>query len=141
MRVDLPSMNPGKAMAQAAHAANLLVWKHGKKAKVMEWLNQANGFGTTITLAATREQISEIIKKAIGAVGAAGFVYDPTYPYVVNGEIAELIDHSRHTTDDPIEKEDGTVVLFRNELTCGYLLIEGDDPLKDELVGDLSLHP
>jgi len=141
MRVDLPSMNVGKAMAQAAHAANALVWYHGKKSTVKEWLDQANGFGTTITLAATKEQISTIIPQAIGRLGTAGFVYDPTYPYIVNSEINSLLDHAYWDTSDPILKENGQVVCFRNELTCGYILLNAEDPIKDELVGELSLHP
>lgn len=140
MRVDLPSMNPGKAMAQAAHAANLMVHQHGKDAGVKAWLKEGGGFGTTITLAVTKEQLQLISERAFLRKVKFGKVVDTTYPYVVNKEIYSLI-HTIFHSSDPIFKDNGQVVLFRKEITCGYIFLAEDDPIKDELVGDLSLHP
>ena len=48
MRTDLPSMNAGRAMAQAAHAANQFIKEYGNNKEVQKWQKDANGFGTTI---------------------------------------------------------------------------------------------
>ena len=140
MRSDLPSLNAGKAMAQAAHAANRMVWKNGRKKPVMEWLNQADGFGTTITLAASKKDISRIIPLAIRSNGIAGFVYDPTYPYITDSEIVRFIDHRVFSTLPPVYKDNGRVICFRCERTCGYLLVEDGSADQKTLVGDLPLY-
>ena len=139
VRNDLPSMNAGRAMAQAAHAANQLVFENPGNSHIKNW--QADrGFGTTICLAANRETIVEIVNKAKINSDLAGLTYDPTYKYVLHREIAELIDVSTMTAP-VISKEDGQYVLFRNELTCGYVfLVEGSSDA-EELVGALPLHP
>lgn len=140
MRIDLPSLNPGKAMAQAAHAANLFMHRHSRNPGVKQWVEEGSGFGTTITLAITENQLINIIDFATRKHLPAGLVFDSTYPYVVDQEIYKLIATSFHTSD-PLYKENNQVVLFRNELTCGYVFLVEDDPFKDELVGNLSLHP
>ena len=57
MREDLPSLNPGKAMAQAAHAQGVAetfftyIGNEHRKASWIEWKKQGyGGFGTTIVL-------------------------------------------------------------------------------------------
>lgn len=139
MRNDLPSMNPGRGMAQAAHASNQFIFEHGKDRRVNQW--QADrGFGTTITLAAHQLQIENIIDLAIRKKHKAGLVYDPTYSYVLHMELAECIDRKTFTAV-PVFKENGQVVLFRKELTCGYVFLHEDSPDREELMGVLALHP
>lgn len=139
MRNDLPSMNPGRGMAQAAHASNQLVFDNPKSTPIKNW--QADrGFGTTICLACKGMDIERIVKLSQDKGHLAALVYDPTYKYSVHVELAECIDRKTFTAT-PIFKEDGQVILFRNELTCGYVFIHEDHPDKEELVGELPLHP
>ena len=139
MRNDLPSMNPGRAMAQAAHASNQFIYKHGKDHRVKKWQNDI-GFGTTICLSATEHIIREVVKVARSKGHLTGAVFDPTYSFVLHQELAVLIDPKVFTAE-PILKDDGRSVLFRNELTCGYLFLHEEHPDREMLVGDLLLHP
>lgn len=96
MREDLWDMNPGKGMAQAAHAQALFdLYEEEMKANVAqekyqperEFLEAVSdwrgvndhclGFGTTIVLSAPKKQWMEI------SMGFEhyGYVEDPTYPY------------------------------------------------------------
>lgn len=140
MRTDLPSMNPGRAMAQAAHAANQFIYERGSSKAVREWQKDANGFGTTICLAATKTLIEDIVEKARLDAHYAGLVYDPTYKFDVPAELVPLIIPNALTAST-ITKEDGSCIMFRNELTCGYLFISNDNPDRESLVGHLRLHP
>jgi peptidyl-tRNA hydrolase len=142
MRTDLPSMNAGKAMAQASHASNAFIhqsalFKASDPVMVKQWYNETKqGFGTVLVLAANGGQINSIIEKAKETEGViAGKVIDPTYPYQVTGEIANLINK-----DTPIYKGDGMFTLYREEVTCAYLF--GDkDGAAGGLVAELKLHP
>lgn len=72
MRRDLPSLNPGKLAAQAAHCANACVAKM-KKANpqlLRAWEQEAGTFGTTIVLGAGRRFIAKLPNR----------VWDDTYP-------------------------------------------------------------
>lgn len=140
MRNDLPSMNPGRAMAQAAHAANQFIHEHGKYADVQSWQKDAKGFGTTICLSARKNEILRIVKMANWPQVKAGLVYDPTYKYSVDTEVASLIPFSSNTADS-LFSDNGLVTLFRKELTCGYLFVDSDSTDKEVLVGALPLHP
>ena len=138
MRTDLPSMNPGRAMAQAAHAANQFVYEHGKDKNVKKWQRDANGFGTTICLAATKSSIDNLFK--IDTQHLSGLVYDPTYKFEVSAELSSYINIAALTAPT-IKKEDGSSIMFRDELTCAYIFISEDDPDREKLVGHFSLHP
>lgn len=97
MRTDLASMNPGKAVAQGAHAANQCVQEIETSGDVVairtlrEWQAQTgHGFGTTVTLGVnnTEMQAAVIIAQALKI--HAGVTHDPTYP-LVDGETVHLI--------------------------------------------------
>lgn len=137
MRNDLPSLNAGKAMAQAAHAANHFVHKYGKYSSVKSWLKEGCGFGTTIVLAATHLDIVSAMKSC---KNFSGIIYDTTYPYIVSTEIARLID-TNFETAPPIIKEDGSMVLFRCELTCAYIFMSDEDNLTNKYITKLPLYP
>lgn len=139
MRNDLPSMNAGRKMAHAAHAANQFTFECGNT-DIRNWQHDAQGFGTTICVSVNREQLETVVKSAKKKGWPAGLVYDPEYGYSLHEEIAELIDR-RTFTADVIIKEDGRWVLFRKELTCGYLFVADDNTEREELVGALPLHP
>jgi peptidyl-tRNA hydrolase len=132
MRTDLPSMNPGKAMAQASHASNAFIHKYGNmEGFVKDWQKQTpQGFGTVIVLGATQAQLIEI--------ESVELVYDPTYPYSVSAEIFPLI-NPETITAIPINKPDGSYILCRSEITCGYVFGTREN-LKD-IIGHLPLHP
>lgn len=134
MRNDLPSMNAGKAMAQASHASNAFVKKHGNTKAAKEWAVETNqGFGTVIVLSANEKQLDSAVHNS----ETSDVIYDPTYPYIVNSEIADLIDKTVHTVD-PIVKSDGNVVLHREEITCGYVF--GTKEQCKSALGHLPLH-
>ena len=86
MRRDLWDMNPGKAMAQAAHAQadfDLYMFADPKAAKskeiadaVLAWREDRH-FGTTLVLHETLDTFGKISMN----VAHWGFTTDPTYPY------------------------------------------------------------
>lgn len=123
MRTDLESLTPGKACAQAAHAANEFAWRAAAADKGTnhaiwydEWTKQACGWGTTIVLGAPNAEHMGAITKAATASGLiAGSVIDASYP-VRDGEVTHLI---------PLH-------------TCSYVLLPGDMELT--LLRDLELY-
>jgi len=120
MRSDLDSMNAGKGMAQAAHAANAFV-KHAEKKNdklVDSWINSTKqGFGTTIVLAVDGVELQDLIDNAQGLGLIAGIVHDPSYP-VRDGSVTHLI---------PLD-------------TCGYVFGSREfQPLR-QLIGSWELY-
>ena len=122
MRNDLASMNPGKACAQASHAANafaLAMTSDPKNTLYQNWAcSTIQGFGTVIVLAVNEAQMREVDKAAKKFGYMADIIHDPTYPLV-----------------------DGDVVHYLAIDTCGYVFVDKNDPIKDFLLGDLPLHP
>jgi hypothetical protein len=165
MRTDLPSMNAGKAMAQASHASNAFTHKFanenvGVSAPKLfhaanDWMKETKqGFGTVLVLGATYDEIVKVREWDIGMSSTDPEhlkdekplwmfeeVVDPTYPYIVNSEIAGLIDKNIHTGESPIELESGDCLCLRNEVTCAYLFADKNNEQIKELLGELTLHP
>lgn len=125
MRSDIPDMNPGKAMAQAAHAQadfdtfiedncgpdytqentllrNVCTWKEDRS------------FGRTIVLEATREKMREVINNCT----YGDHTIDPTYPW-------------RNYYDK---------MFVTQELTCSWVFICEANALDTNLIADLELH-
>jgi len=143
MRNDLASMNPGKAMAQAAHASNDFVsvytaimtqplesYPEEKRASTAieqlkmeialgQWTNQATTFGTVLTLAVNEKEMRQTIDIAstISRI-FSGIVHDPTYP-LVDGETVHYI---------PLD-------------TCAYVFGDKNDPIMELLLSHFPLHP
>jgi len=142
MRNDLPSLNAGKAMAQAAHAANSLTAEWGHTNGVQEWTNKENQFGTTIVLSVTKADIEHALRRAQMRDGVVphGPVWDQTYPFITTTEIAALVP-KRILTAPSIVKEDNKVIMFRRELTCAYIFVLDGSSDQKELVGGYPLHP
>ena len=133
MRTDMNSMNPGKAMAQAAHAANAFV-NHAQQAfprdshsishneKAFDaWRSETGtnqGFGTTIVLGTSfnnaRDEMGEAVSNAARQGLIAGLVRDPTYP-IRDGAVTHLID----------------------VYTCAYVFA----PPKADFLSHFELHP
>ena len=101
MRNDMDSLNPGKACAQAAHASNQFVKQLPSnseyKIEYRKWAG-IRGYGTTIVLSASKEQIEEICYPSDSDNFPAGVVIDETYPL-----------------------RDGRVTHYFPCLTCGYI--------------------
>jgi peptidyl-tRNA hydrolase len=102
VRGDMDSMNPGKAAAQACHAANKFIHVHREDDSVSDqikfwedsgtvWQCARQGFGTTIVLQENEESIKEIVQNANDFGFASGLIWDPSYP-VRDGSVI----HSLH---------------------------------------------
>jgi hypothetical protein len=156
MRTDLPSMNPGKAMAQASHASNMFVhdinnidvktlpgeaeYLYGQ-AKLWRY-QTSRGFGTVLVLGCEYRDIENLISLGANLNSSYffGAVVDPSYPYIVDTEVANLIEDRRHTLI-PQTVSESKSVCFREEVTCAYAFSEKNNPLLRLVTGHLSLHP
>jgi len=101
MRNDMDSLNPGKAVAQGAHAANVFgkyMGTHNSKFKkeFRKW-ESTRGYGTTITLAANEQQINDLLNQNDEEY-PIGLIIDETYPL-----------------------KDGSVTHYFPCLTCAYV--------------------
>ena len=117
MRSDLASLNPGKAMAQAAHAGQMFQ-STPLPTGVAQSFNGGRNFGRTIVLAGPDGNLfGEWYKNWSEAFPASGIVHDPTYPLC-----------------------DGTANLLVGVDTCIWVFVEkGKVPPKE--LHELELHP
>lgn len=141
MRNDMDSLNPGKAMAQACHAANAFIHTVNKgytdqfmindesQHSVRNWANQTNqGFGTTITLAGNIADITQTIielnsfnKKITNSITKSfgELILDPTYPLL-----------------------DGVTLHLIPVITCAYIFApDRTDSKIMDLLSKYHLHP
>jgi len=95
MRSDLDSMNAGKGMAQASHAANQMVrsvslMDAGTFPLVKQWEKQGDSFGTVLVLdGGTIENIESMIKTLDSLhsdIICCDVILDETYP-IQDGEV------------------------------------------------------
>lgn len=126
MRSDLDSLNPGKAMAQAAHASSVIheatmnvEMDHDVRGPWKEQTNQ--GFGVCLVLDGVNEPTIQEIVEEIRTTHSDVFaevIHDPTYP-VTDGHVTHHI---------PVN-------------TCAVIL--GMKSKTDMIAGlrDLELHP
>jgi peptidyl-tRNA hydrolase len=117
MRNDLNSLNPGKACAQAAHAANMAVSRCPSTLfdHLSEWERETgDGFGTTIVLGVNEQELYETINAAISSDMHAGTVHDPSYPL-----------------------KDGKVTHYIPLDTCGFIF--GPREMVEQITDDLYL--
>jgi len=113
MREDLQDMNPGKGMAQAAHAQAEMLAHMDEIDEVSEtdlhnafvaWTGSNRDFGTTLVLSAPIIEFKNISKIA----GHSGYTCDPAYPWCT---------------------EDGMVFLT-HEVTCMWAFVWEPDEIK-----------
>lgn len=90
MNNDLEDMNPGKGMAQAAHAASMFVVDHKRYKYCKDWLGD-RGFGTKVVLSANKKIINSIMMKAKRRGIPHGKVVDPTYPMIKGTRIVSIV--------------------------------------------------
>jgi Peptidyl-tRNA hydrolase PTH2 len=130
MRNDLPSLNPGKLAAQAAHVANVAV-KRGDRKTVKAWERQTKQrFGTTIVLGATLQFIQAMMASAI--------VRDPTYPCEIPFEVGVyVIDTARLMTESVyLDRQNRRAFYLRDEVVGAWMF--GDKP---QALEGLELYP
>jgi hypothetical protein len=137
IRNDLPSLNPGKAMAQAIHAANSFLWKYQDRDDVKKWAGQ-EGYGVTITLSAIASQIKELMAIAYNSNFPMGKIIDQTYPIVIPADGSILVDESKLSAPMRLSDDRKSVTLYRKELTCAFIF-GGKEELKPYL-GELETY-
>ncbi len=138
MRNDLPSMNPGRAMAQASHASNAFIHRHGKKKEVIEWQKQTTqGFGTAIVLSVNLMELENLITHT----EISEEILDPDYAIQVPGEILPFLSETATPNNYWITfSEDGRKSFFhRKEITCAYIF--GEASALKGILGNFPLHP
>jgi peptidyl-tRNA hydrolase len=139
MRNDLGSLGPGRAAAQASHAANAFIHKFGGKTDVKEWQKQTpQGFGTAIVLGVNMEQLKQKLSEATHRGFFTEMVVDPDYVISVSKEIMPFIDNKNLGHFEPSPTDPTKYLLHREEVTCGYIF--GDKEKLVELLGDLPLY-
>ena len=151
MRKDLKSMNPGKAMAQASHAANAFVHSNPEMPNglLYEWFNETpQGFGTVLVLAVTELEMRTAVEFAgITANIISGIVHDPSYPILIPRELGTYI--ANNIIGDPdynIEGggleigEDGGYATIPLD-TCAYIFGDKNNPMLKGIVQNFPLHP
>ncbi len=128
MRNDLPSLNPGKLAAQAAHVANAAV-KSGAKDAVKAWERQTSqGFGTTIVLGAPLSFIQFYMHSSA--------VFDPTYPCEIPFEVGAHLAGSGQGDMVHLDRRRKKAVYLRNEIVGAWAI--GDRP---QYLDGLELYP
>ena len=147
VRTDLPSLTPGKAMAQVHHAGVQMMAKYGKDRMTQEYVTDGNAqgavyFNTTIVLGAP---LADILERSHAALVAGEHVLchivtDPSYPFwVENMEIANLIPQTDMTKIIKV-LDNGKVLMVREEVTCAWFLGSRTDPEFRALFDGLDLH-
>ena len=143
IRNDIPSLNPGKAVAQASHAVSQFMTKFPKESK--KWCSEADGFGTTITMEGTLEDIQNFMSHTIYHNGyCCGDIEDPTYPFYLQKEIIPYLDPQfkiEYAEPSPDSRYD-TVPATRKEYTCSWFFVENDDreATMEMLKNELEFH-
>ncbi len=134
MRNDLPSMNAGKAMAQASHASSQLVTNYSSKFEdIKNWAEEGKGFGTTIVLEGSKNSISHLLLNVINKRYSiiTGNIIDETYPFKAQKEILDLLnfkdnEYDIQIVDDTMDKF-GMILCTRKEHTCSWMFFRGNE--------------
>lgn len=168
MRGDMPSMNPGKLAAQAAHGASMfherarnfkdtlppdttaeeLGYKHWFVG-YSNWVASAKDFGTTIVLTATKDEIFNVrgsYSFASVAQDTNDFVcdtiVDPSYPFTMETEIYNYLNRSDFASEmfqNASDLGNGRTFATRNEMTGFWIF--GDKEALAPYIGHLKLYP
>lgn len=153
MRNDLVSLNPGKAVAQGAHAANQMVKHYSRYVGAIQdeqgqidalnlldqWETSADGFGTTITLSVSEQEMRSAVMVAKALGFHAGIMRDPTYPFEAQEEVAKILSTYGYSNGVAVIRPATATkpaIMVRPEDVCAYVF--GD---KDELYPVLGRFP
>lgn len=155
MRSDMASMNPGKAMAQASHAANAFVHETKQKFENGEtlpgdaislfdsWVNSTEqGFGTVLVLSADSYDSEKYDTQT-------DFFYDMVQE--LDGMTCDGDDSDSSSfiaaniiIDPTYPIRDGSTTHYLEVDTCAYVFVDQDnETLYNEVkkyIGDLELH-
>lgn len=116
MRTDLSSMNPGKACAQAHHAATQMAEqvRHMEVTLLYdEWIAQTGFYGTVLTFGTDEDTLRRLVAVAHLQGMCCGRIIDPSYPL-----------------------RDGQVTHALTLVTCGFILCRKS---KADFLGALQL--
>ena len=147
MRNDLPSLNSGKGMAMAHHAGvqMMVQLQRFKSPLVDEYVNKgieqgAKDFNTTLVLSASLLQIQNAVGIADQIVGVpCGIIEDPSYPFFVEHELAPFVE--KDITVTRVGPAGNRELFVRPEVTCGWILLDRNNPVMRSIVGAMPLHP
>lgn len=129
MRTDMESMNPGKAAAQATHAADQRTKHMEDRRKVNpedpmvklydEWLSLTDqGFGTCVVLGVNEQEMRTAYEIAKLSGYPTDITHDPSYP-LMDGNTLHLM---------PLD-------------TCAWVFGNADDLVLKGILGKFRLHP
>jgi hypothetical protein len=150
-------MTPGKAQAHSGHAANAFIKRNyidvlkdvRKPANladptifnaIEEWMNATpQGFGTQINLKGAWDDVIYAVNETDDDNKVVSeLITDPTYPYIVDSEVVNLIDPAAHSIP-PVLLSNGMYLCHRQEVTAAYIFGRKEDATK--YVEGFSLHP
>lgn len=156
MRTDLPTMNPGKGMAQADHNGAAFVYdmltqkfpnteaNERNHALYEMWRNSTSqNFGTVLTLGVNEAQMRASVEVAQKLFLVSGIIHDPSYPILVAPELAKALETDLNP-DTKIQIGDGYHYVTIPLDTCAYIFGDKNDPALQAVVGNFgrySLHP
>ncbi len=123
MRSDLASMNAGKGMAQASHAASAfalcMMGDPEQSDMYRKWSTETHqNFGTVLVLSVNETEMRTAVTVGNRLGYICDVIHDPSYP-IRDGEICHFL---------PID-------------TCAYVFGDKNDPLLSAVVGNFPLHP
>jgi len=123
MRNDLASMNAGKGMAQASHAASAfamcMTGDLEQSSMYRIWSTETRqNFGTVLVLSVNETEMRTAVTVGNKLGYICDVIHDPSYP-LRDGEICHFL---------PID-------------TCAYVFGDKNDPLLSAVVGNFPLHP
>tara|TARA_B110000503_G_C6927680_1_gene321429 strand:+ start:262 stop:675 length:414 start_codon:yes stop_codon:yes gene_type:complete len=136
-------MNPGKAMSQCHHAGVQMMCLSQPGDIIEQYVQQgialgADHFNTTLVLAADLPKINHIAESARQAGYTYGFVTDPTYPFVVDNEIAALLQDKVACKVKQLPH--GKWLMTRREHTVAWFVGDRLDEIFVALFQSLALH-
>ena len=147
VRTDIPSMNPGKAMAQVHHAGVQMMQNFKDANLVKEYIKMgnesgANGFNTTIVLSATLKIINYCLTRSLSVKPCvSNAVVDPSYPFVVDREAYEyMLTLNNCVGNIATHLNDDKVLITREETTCAWFLGDRNNTEFRALFEGLKLH-
>lgn len=139
---NLVSMTNGKAQAHSGHAACAFLHQYAHLPEVKTWQKESGqGFGTQINVIGSDDDTKEFVACAESLGYPAGFVFDPTYPYVVSDEMYMLIGANVHTLPAKYNKEQRRWLCFRSEWTASFCFVDKSDKNIKERLDQFTLSP
>lgn len=153
MRNDLPSLNPGKLAAQAAHVANAFAGDVAEQInQADEWLHKLYAHwhtqtlqhcGTTIVLAVGEEFLLHL--KGLRTKETqifSGIFHDPSYPMPINWELAKVLSKFPEVSNNLVmDASTGRATFLRDEMTGAYVFADKNNDNLKILLSNLDLYP